>query len=361
MKYLCFSFAIVCVAALSVAAEVPKKTIKIGLLAELTGPSAINGVNCSQGYELARRSFAPDNRVGDAQLVLLHGDSKGEALTGVSEFKKLVEIEHAIAMISNRSQIGMALNPISKEKKIPLLGVVGHSDFVNENRYAFRFWPSTKIQAPLLAQKMVDLNKKKLAILTTEDEWTISYTKNFVQEYRQRGAEIVFQDTVTGDPSEFPALIAKIKQSNPDALFMNLTVAQLGVIIKKIRELGMTQQIFSNYWGGSKDVLETAGKYTEGLIFDAPKTTWKNFSKQLQEYFGQTNPSGVTYGCYAALSTLIQALSAHAEIQDSASLYKALLETPSVKLLDGELQIKDREALIAIEIYTIRNGKVVPL
>lgn len=361
MKQIFLIFIILGAFAHCAAADSGKREFKIGLLAEFSGPSSINGLNCSQGYELARRTFAPDNKIGDVNLTFLHGDTKGEALTGVNEFKKLVEIEHAIAAISNRSQIGMALNPISKQKRVPLLGVVGHSEFVNGNPYAFRFWPSAKIEAPVLAAKIVELKKKKLAIVTTEDEWTISFTKSFVEEYQSRGAEIVFQETVTGDPSEFPSLITKMKRSNPDALFMNLTVAQLGIMIKKIREQGMTQQIFSNYWSGSKDVLEVAGKETEGLIFDAPKTTWKRFSQHLKEYFDQQNPSGVTYGCYAALSTLIQTFAAHPEIHDSESLYKALLDTKSVKLLDGELQIKEREAQIEIEIYTIKDGKVVPI
>lgn len=338
-----------------------RRELKIALLTELSGTSAINGVNCSQGYELARRTLAPDDQIGDLKLNFLNGDTKGEALTGVSEFKKLVEVDYANAAISNRSQVGMALNPLSKEKKIPLLGIVGHSEFVSGNPYAFRFWPSAKIEAPVLAAKIVELKKKKLAIITTEDEWTLSFTRSFIEEYKNRGAEIVFEQTVTGDPSEFPSLITKMKKSEPDAIFVNLTVAQIGVMLKKIREQGMNQQIFSNYWSGSKDVLQVAGKEAEGLIFDAPKTTWRNFSQKLEEYFDQKNPSGVTYGCYAALATLIQTCARHPEIKDSAGLYSALLETKSVQLLDGELQIKDREAQIEVEIYTIKDGKVVPL
>ncbi|RIL08910.1 MAG: hypothetical protein DCC75_07775, partial [Proteobacteria bacterium] len=62
--------------------------VVLGLLTESTGPTAINGLSCRDGFEVARKWLAPGDKIGRFTLTFMHGDHQGIARVGVSEFKK---------------------------------------------------------------------------------------------------------------------------------------------------------------------------------------------------------------------------------------------------------------------------------
>jgi len=81
-------------------------------------------------------------------------------------------------------------------------------------------------------------------------------------------------------------------------------------MIRKIRELGLKQPIFSNFWSGKREAIETAGKANaEGIIFMESDLRQPKFLAVLQDLFGEPRASAVTFSCYSALGTALYALS----------------------------------------------------
>ena len=91
--------------------------IKIGAMADVTGPSARIGNDCQRGYELAFNTYSTDGKVGSHSVRIIYGDNKNEVKAGLNEFKRIVEYEGADAIITTRSHISMAINPLSLKKK----------------------------------------------------------------------------------------------------------------------------------------------------------------------------------------------------------------------------------------------------
>ena len=89
--------------------------IRIGLLTQLSGPFATVGESCRQGYELARKSFAPEDKIGGRTIRFIYGDTKGEAAAGLTEFKRVVEVENVIAVKSWRAKLKES--PTNEAKK----------------------------------------------------------------------------------------------------------------------------------------------------------------------------------------------------------------------------------------------------
>jgi len=335
--------------------------IKIGLIAELSGTMATNGENCRQGFEVARKYFAPNDQMQGRSLSFIYGDSQGEAKTGISEFNKLVEVDHVIAVALNRSAVAMAINPISKQKKIPLFGVVGHPRFTRENEYAFRFWPSAEREGQQFAEFIYKSGKRKIAIFTFQDEWLEAFGESIAKNYLKLGGQVVVSEKLSGDGSEFASFGARLKSISPDAIFLNLLVPQYGVALRRLKELGLNQQIYANYWIATQDALAASASNNEGIIYDSLPAGSIYFQNERKDLFGRSDRSGMTTSCYYALGGLLSVLRDNPKIATAEELYRSAAALKEMKLAEESLEMQEREAQIPVDFMVIRSGRSEPL
>lgn len=332
--------------------------LKIGILADLSGPFASSGADCKQGYELSQMLFTPEGRINGRSVELIYADHHGEIKSAISEFNKLVDIDRVAAILSNRSQIVMPLNPISVQKKIPILATVGHSEFVARNPYAFRFWPNANDEALALAKKIDELGYKRLGMLTLEDEYTLSVKDHLSQILTNGSSRIAFSDSVSPLELDLATSISRLKASNVDSIFLNLGPIQLGSTLRKVRELGLTQPVFSNFWIQKESVLDAAGRANaEGIIFIEMKIGAK-FDTLIKNKFAQSRIWAAQYACFMGLSSIFQALQTDAKINDAETLYQTLSKLSQVGFGDETLQIKNREVRFRLIYRIIKNGEV---
>ena len=334
------------------------KEIRIGLLVELSGQFATgSGDQCKYGYELGKKMYAYE---GDHYKVkFIYGDSQGDPKASINEFNRLVNVEKVNAVITNRSQVGMALNPLSIRHKVPLIGIVGHAEFVNQNPYAFRFWPNTKDEASTLAKKVHEMGFKDVAIVTQEDEWMISYRDSFIEYFEKVGGKIKVNETISPSMMDFRAVTSRIKNSKASTVVINLGPANTGVFIKRLREQGVDQQLFGGYYTRTKESIQNAGEAIEGLILVELDLDKPNFVKVVEQELKGELANTYKFTCASAIAFVLDALKNNNEVTDSNSLFGALNDEQELKLADGTLIIKDREAQFDLAYKVIREGKVV--
>lgn len=335
-----------------------RRAISLGLMAELTGNFAANGQNCRRGFELARHSFAPEDRVGKYDLKLIYVDSQGEPKVAVSEFKRLLASEHISALITTRSQIGMVLNPISRQSRVPLLGTVGARDFVKNNPYAYRFYPSTTREGGAVAAKMIAMGFKRAAAITAQDEWNLDLTDAFAKRFAASGGHVAANEIVISGEMDYAGVIERIKQAKPEALYVNLGIVTSGAALKKIGELGLNVPLFANFWAGAKEAIDVAGAGAEGVVFVETDLRLPKFSAGLVRLFGEPSASAVTFACYGALAAVLEALQKNSAIENPQMMQAALAELKSVPLLDQTLPLVEHEALFPLSYKVIRRGEI---
>jgi len=317
--------------------------MRVGALSELSGPSAANGKACRLGYEAAERYYS-QTPAGKSGLKLLYGDHRGEARLAISEFQKLEGTEEVAAVISNRGHIGMALDPISKRTKTPLLGIMGHAEFINENPFGFRFWPSPSLEGGALAEVAVDRGLKKAAMIVLHDDYILSLAEKFRLRYEVLGGDIVYFDYIDETLVDYQSIISRIRALAPDVIFVSGSVSQLGTIIRRIREQGLTQQLVSNFWIQYGDVIESAGLDSiEGSIYVSVDLNMPKFHLTLQEIDSDFVPSMVTYACFSAVAAVFDLLNSDRPPKNRAELYEALAGTEYIQLPDERVQLLGRE------------------
>lgn len=335
--------------------------IKLGVIPSLTGTFADLGEDCRRGAELAMDSKTDHGKINNYQVSLVYGDSQADPKTGISEFNRLVDQEKVLAVLTMRSPIGMSLNPISKAKGIPLAAAVGHPKFPVENEYAFQFWPSTVQEGGVLAKKALELNYKDLIALTLEDDWTLSLTEGFKKALENNGGQISLNKTFLPGETDFSTIVTQLRSKKADAIFVNLSMTNSPIMIKRLREQGVKLPILTNFWMGDGNAIKTAGiENVEGVIFPEVSLKYSNFEQKLNQLNPkQKRPSAMTYSCYSGLAFFLEALKNDKNIKNSTSFYTTLNKTNEVKLLDSIIEIKDRRVNFPVVIKTIKNGQVV--
>lgn len=335
--------------------------VRIGLLVPLSGPYADLGEDCRFGIEVARRGFAPSDKVGSHQVEFHYEDSQADPKTGILGYKKLVEEKNVLAIVTIRSPIGMAINPSSKRDHVSLLGGVGHKDFVSTNKYAFQLWASTPVEGSTLAEGMVARGDLVAAVLTTEDEWTMSLTEGFKNRFLGLGGELIFDETVPPSEMNLSTVLTKAFSKNPDAIFLDLGVAQIPVAVRRARELGYKKTIYSNFWSGSADVARAAGdEMMDGVIFPEMVVSEPKFSAALAT-FSDKRPNAAAYSCYTATAMTIEGIKNVSSNLNRDTLYDALTKVKVVPLLDSPLEIIDRRGNFKMGLKEVQENKIAEL
>lgn len=349
---------------LSVATEVSAEIeapLTVGLLSDLTGTNGPNGDACRHGYEVARKISVPMDGKIASKLRFVFGDHKGEPKTGVSEYLRLTEMEGAVAIVSNRGNVGMAIDPLSSRMRIPLLGIMGHTDFVRQNPYGFRFWPSPEQEGQALAEAAL-LRGKTVGSIALEEEYILSVVKGFEAAYSRNGGRMVFRETITEQDNDWSTLLVRLRGRSPDILFLNTTVNKLGPLIKRTRELGLKQPILSNFWLSYRSVATSAGEENiEGASYVTLDLARPKFLLEFEKLFPREQANAVTYACFSGLTFLLQNLprTILPKEKPSEAIFAELQKARVVKLPDEQVALIDREVQFHLVQEVYHFGKAV--
>ncbi len=325
------------------------------MLLPLSGNYASVGADNKQGIDVAVDLL-------DARqiLALSYGDSKAEAAVAVSEFRKLTADDRVVAVFAMRGPVGMAINPLSKNAGIPLLGGVGNKDFASANEYAFQFWPRSDEEGAFLANVIAKQGFKKVSLITAQDDWPTAVSQGFRDELSKLKISVVYDQEIVPADTDFRTAIAQLRSKSADVVFANVGLAQIGPFLRQAKEQKLTLPTYSNYFIAKKDVVESAGSdLLEGVRFVEMSTDLPTLQKELQSRYG-SNPSGATLSAYVATYLLVQSAKADPSIRTARDLYSTMLKQSEVRTPDGSFPIIDRKIKFPLVVKIMHGGKGVP-
>lgn len=344
-----FLLSFLCCAVSGVSAEPPLP--RVGILLPMSGDFAAIGVDCRNGVDLALREVG-----GPAPLQVVFGDTKGDPATAVGEFRKVTATDGVSAVYIFRGPLGMAVNPLSKQSRVPLLGGIGNKAFAQQNEFAFQVWPPSDVEGRFLADFMTARGYRSVSLLTAEDDWTVSVSESFRHSFK---GTIAFEQSLAAKDSDFRTVISQLRKADADAVFVNLSIAQLAVVLRQLREQGVTKPVFTNFWGGKREVIQAAGAAAEGIMFsEMSLANLPKFKESILAHGGGA-ASGATLSSYVAMKLLLQA--AAARPQTSEEFYRALLSQHEVVAADTTFAVKNRVVELPLAMREVKGGSVVTL
>jgi ABC-type branched-subunit amino acid transport system substrate-binding protein len=348
MKFLSLYFAIICISTNLYAEQIlsGQSKLKFGMLLTLSGNYAVAGEDQRIGINEALKS----NQTSSVDLV--YADSLNDPKTGMSELHKMIMVDKVSAVYLNRAKVAIPLNKTSKENKMPLIGCVGHDDFVPGNEYAFQVWPKALDEGGFLAKNTIENGAKKVAVIYAEDEYLSSLSRSFKDTVLALNKEVVLFESILAENVDVRSLVLKAKSKNPDTIYINVSVPQIGPIVKQIRELGIQANILSNLYVAKEEVLNSASsELFEGIRFVDVNTELPILKKSLG-IAENKSIAGLTLSAYVGTTLLLQT---SADLKSGEDFYNALLRQKEVRTADYNYKIEDRYVKFPLVIKKIVN------
>jgi branched-chain amino acid transport system substrate-binding protein len=256
-----------------------QEPITIGWYGPLTGELGAYGTENKNAVELAVSEINAADGIGGRQLVVIYEDSACGAKEAVNAANKLTGPDNVKVVLGGFCSTEMlAAAPVFNERKVVNIGLGTSPDISKAGDYIFRNTPSDEMGAVLLAQKMYADGKRNLAVLSSNADYPQAFRKKIIAEFEKAGGKVVADQIVDPESVDHRTAILKIKQANPDSIFIvDKGPAQMARMAKQIREADLDQQMYVPLAFTDPESREAAGEGAEGaIIVDSPSLDTSN-------------------------------------------------------------------------------------
>lgn len=153
----------------------------------------------------------------------------------------------------------------------------------------------------------------RIAVLRANNRYGRVGVMEFRDAAHREGTPIVLEVRFNDGETNFDAQLERIENSNPDAVVLWGNALEMGMILNRMRELGMDYPVFPSDRAVNPLFIETAGENTNGIVTtcqynpkaDNPKL--KAFQKNYKDRFG-IEPDVFAAHAYDGMNMTIDAI-----------------------------------------------------
>ncbi len=300
-----FVFALVLGTGLAFGAD----TIKIGLMAPITGSWASEGQEMKQVLELLAEEVNARGGINGKKVELVVEDDGGDPKTASMAAQRLVTQKVVGVIGTYGSSITEASQNIFNEAKIIQIANGSTAIRLTEKNlpYFFRTCPRDDEQAKVGVQAIKKLGFKNIAILhdnTTYAKGLAEEAKNLIEK-EGGDLKVVFYDALTPGEQDYTAILTKLKSANPDLVFFTGYYPEAGLLLKQKKEMKWDVPFMGGDATNNPDLVKIAGKEASaGFYFlsaplpkDLPGEEIKKFLDAFAKKYG--NPPSSIYAVLA--------------------------------------------------------------
>lgn len=342
-------------------------SIKIGSIGPLTGNYAVYGGDCKNGIELAVNEINAAGGVNGQQLELIAEDDEGSSEKSVSAYKKLVTKDGAKLIIGSlTSGCSIAISPLAQAQKIVQIAPAATAPALTDaGNFIFRTCYDDPFQGTVGGKFAAEtLGAKKAAILyDISNDYSVGLTENFKIAFEANSGSIVSAETYSTGDKDFNAQLTKIKNVNPDVVYLPDYYSTVALIVKQLRAQGIGAPIVgADGWDG---LTENAGDevlngfYSNHYAADSTEPKVQNFVTNYKAKYNLAPTSFAALG-YDSVYMLKDAIE-KAGSTDSEKVRSALEETNG-DYVTGHLTFNEKhnpvKGAVIIELVKDSSGKL---
>jgi branched-chain amino acid transport system substrate-binding protein len=242
---------------------------KIGVTYPLTGPLALNSANVLAGADIAVADINKAGGINGHPVQLAIEDSQGTPQGGISSMRKLVDIDGVQAILTIFTNVVTAQMPLADQLKIPMLSTVETSGLVSKSQYSFAHAQAIGQEAPLLRDYWKGAGYKRIFAFYGNNAYGQNVAVPIKAAAVAAGVGAYDEAFFDMNDTDYRGVVARAKEFKPDAIVLCAQgSAAETTMLKQIRELGITAQIFnpSNFFF-DKGWRDAAGTLADGMIF----------------------------------------------------------------------------------------------
>lgn len=269
-----------------------EETVKIGVIAPLTGPSS-HLADIVDGMNLAADKLNRWGGLNGARIEVVVRDSGSDPEVSAALFENLERTEHPLIYISAACSCTTPLLPLAEQYEVPLVGIATANVVGFEGTdWSFRYYPGTDKEIVPALSIMESLNVTTLGIMRSDNAMGVEIAENLSLAFEAAGgtAEIVDYCCQDVDIASKVTLLA-----DNQAIYVagDFKAAKVGLLA--VREANYTGHVFAASPASSPEI--TSMPEAEGLYVSAPVIYNPNYlpAQDMAEEFEQAFGRNMTH------------------------------------------------------------------
>ncbi|MGD9503431.1 MAG: ABC transporter substrate-binding protein [Syntrophobacteraceae bacterium] len=248
------------------------ETVKVGIILPTTGEKAKFGEIEKNSFEMALEEINAAGGINGKKLELVFEDDTGRPEVARSAAEKLITKDKVVMLGGGYgSSETFAIAGVAQQSQIPFLVNTGSDDKITEQgwEYVFRLNPTVSEYPNALQTFLTEIvQPKTAAILYENTNFGSSGAKEFKQTCEKLGIKVVMEEGYEHGGVDFKPLLIKVKQANPDLVYMISYLMDASLLMRQSMELRFTPKLFVG--GGAGFTLpefpKNAGKASEKVF-----------------------------------------------------------------------------------------------
>jgi len=340
--------------------------IKIGFVGPFTGPASRFGQFMSNGLELALQELGSQER---EHIQIIKEDDQASSKGGVNAVKKLIEVDqvnYVIGPLNNASTV--ATEQLFEDNQIISLTTgLPNEQIANMGDFHFSFLPEIGLLKKHLTRYIInEKNINKLAVIYLNDEFGEELRSKFHKFYTEAGGQIVAEESFVKGSADVKTQLEKIKQTNPEAIFIAAYSNDLIAILKELEELGLGDlPKFGSHAVESPDIIQNVPDLAAGIIYPQPRSggelfqSTRDYIKRHEIEFGYY-PDPYSAAVYDSFNILYAAIK-ECGYENKDCVRRQLSSVKSYKGANGMLTVDKRgvASFDQVRLRTVRDGEFV--
>ncbi|MBB5216172.1 ABC transporter substrate-binding protein [Parapusillimonas granuli] len=336
----------------------------LGTLFPMSGPNAEAGAIYSNAVDLALKHLEDDKWL-KGKISVKPTDSLGTPQGGAVGMSRLVNVEKVPYALVGFTGVSKAAAPIGDRAKVLMVngGAVG-PDLASLSRYFWNIIPLANQEVEFLIPWLGEQKIKRIATIYVDDPLGQGILSELKKGLPGVGGELVSSYSVTPDLQQFSPIIARLRNDNPEVIYIaSPNITQISHIIKQVRDGGLNTQLIT--YGVANFPSISKLPESDGLIFTSQAADWasseptmKRFVDDWRKAYG-TEPTtyGLNYYNGALLyGYLLRGLEQAGKPATGANLLEELERVGKYSLAGGEARFRDSTVTTAMQINRIKNG-----
>jgi len=355
-------------------------TLKLGVIAPLSGPAASWGKSITEGVELAIDELDKAGGLSvkgeKYDVKIIPYDDKYTGSAAVQAANRLISVDKVNVIFGSIGSASvLAFKPVTEKAKV-LVFSNGFSRKIltPDTQYMFRVTITSTESAKLLIPYVVKKsNVRKVALLGPNDESGQDLSATDAEQYKKLGVEILYNEFYERAQQDFYPQMTKIISLNPDLIDTSASSpGTTGLLAKQARDLGFKGAFLTPAGFYAQPVFEVAGKAADDFYYininlHSPNPKMLTFLKKYKDFFGRECDKTWTPVIYDMAKLLFQLVEKNGST-DSTVLKNALEKIGTFETAVGytyfsgkETYGVDRQIMYPLWIFVFRDGKENPI
>ncbi|OZI25882.1 ethanolamine utilization protein EutN [Bordetella genomosp. 9] len=262
--------------------------IKIGLVAALSGQSALSGEAITRGLQTAIDEInAQGGLLGGRQLVLVRRDDESNPAKGVTAARELIYREKVAVFFGGiDTPVALAIAPLANQAKVPFMNPWAAGTAITRNgadpNYVFRVSAVDElVDKGMVAYAQKTFKTTKFGLLMINNPWGESNQKGLVAALKEKGMEPASSEKFEATDVDIVPQLTRLKAAGADTIVLVANVGPAAQVVKSMDRMGWKVPVVS-HWGVA------GGRFTE---LGGPNASNVHFV-QTYSFYGKLSPVG---------------------------------------------------------------------